>query len=71
MSLSIPRKYIYSNRIEWGNEQGQIHRIDGPAVEYLNGAKEWYVHSLSLVGFYPRSSLTLGNARQVDQREIS
>jgi len=26
----------------WRNEKGQIHRLDGPAVEYNNGDKEWY-----------------------------
>ena len=26
------------------NEQGQLHRTDGPAVEYANGDKEWWVN---------------------------
>jgi hypothetical protein len=26
----------------WRNEKRQIHRLDGPAVEYNNGDKEWY-----------------------------
>jgi len=30
-------KYYY-------NENGKIHRIDGPAVEYFNGRKEWCVN---------------------------
>ena len=28
----------------WYNEQGELHREDGPAVEYLNGTKEWYLN---------------------------
>lgn len=28
--------------IRWYNENGQLHRIDGPACEYKNGEKEWY-----------------------------
>jgi len=24
------------------NEKGQLHRLDGPAIEYWNGGKEWY-----------------------------
>jgi hypothetical protein len=24
---------------------GQRHRIDGPAIEHANGAKEWYLNN--------------------------
>jgi hypothetical protein len=33
------------NRV-WRNEAGQIHREDGPAVEYANGTKVWYINNL-------------------------
>ena len=26
----------------WYNAEGQLHRLDGPAIEYANGSKEWY-----------------------------
>ena len=26
----------------WINEEEQVHRGDGPAVEYSNGRREWY-----------------------------
>lgn len=26
----------------WLNEDGMLHRIDGPAVEENNGSKEWF-----------------------------
>lgn len=26
----------------WFNSEGKLHRIDGPAVEYANGSKEWF-----------------------------
>jgi hypothetical protein len=26
----------------WFNENGKLHRLDGPAVESANGSKEWY-----------------------------
>jgi hypothetical protein len=26
----------------WRNSAGQLHRTDGPAVEYANGSKEWW-----------------------------
>jgi hypothetical protein len=29
---------------EWRNPQGQRHRIDGPAVEYADGTKVWWLN---------------------------
>jgi hypothetical protein len=26
----------------WFNEEGEFHRLDGPAVVWVNGDKEWY-----------------------------
>jgi hypothetical protein len=37
----------YGN-IRWRNEIGQYHREDGPAREYVNGTKEWYVNDRHL-----------------------
>ncbi len=28
----------------WRNEKGQYHRTDGPAVEWTDGSKEWYLY---------------------------
>ena len=28
----------------WLNEAGEIHRVDGPAVEYASGSKHWYLN---------------------------
>ncbi len=33
-------------RIIYYNEQGQWHREDGPAVEYADGQKHWYINGL-------------------------
>ena len=30
------------------NEQGQLHRTDGPAVEWADGSKEWWVNGKCL-----------------------
>jgi hypothetical protein len=30
----------------WYNEQGELHREDGPAIEYANGIKKWYLNGL-------------------------
>ena len=29
---------------EYKNDLGQLHRTDGPAVEYNSGSKEWYIN---------------------------
>ena len=29
---------------EYRNESGQLHREDGPAIEYGSGHKEWYIN---------------------------
>jgi hypothetical protein len=26
----------------WLNKQKKLHRIDGPAIEWFNGTKQWY-----------------------------
>ena len=28
----------------WHNEQGQLHRTDGPALIWPNGTQRWYIH---------------------------
>jgi hypothetical protein len=32
---------VFKGTVEWRNSQGQLHRLDGPAVEYANGDHEW------------------------------
>ena len=34
---------VYDNRTEWYNKANQLHRLDGPAVEWSNGYKEWWI----------------------------
>ena len=29
---------------EYKNELGQLHRTDGPAVEFSNGGEAWYIN---------------------------
>ena len=29
---------------EYRNEKGELHRLDGPAVEFSNGNKWWYLN---------------------------
>ncbi len=32
---------IYGTKM-WRNAKGQLHRLDGPASEWVNGSKKWY-----------------------------
>ena len=36
-----PRNML--RRRKWINPDGVLHRVDGPAIEWEAGAKEWYV----------------------------
>jgi hypothetical protein len=45
MELSkIKLKRIFNNRIEYYNENGYLHREDGPAIEYNDGRKLYYIN---------------------------
>lgn len=37
---------IYNDRIEYRNERYQLHRMNGPAIEWNNGNKWWYQNGL-------------------------
>ena len=39
---SIKKEYLLHN--EWQNKAGLRHREDGPAVEKVDGSKEWYLN---------------------------
>ena len=30
----------------WKNKREKLHRLDGPAIEYVSGYKEWYQYGL-------------------------
>ena len=32
--------------IFWRNKSDRLHRLDGPAVEYSDGTKEWYCNGV-------------------------
>ena len=42
MSLSTPT--WFDGRTEWINEKGLLHRLDGPAIEWSDGSKEWWIN---------------------------
>lgn len=35
---------VYADRTEWLNSFGDFHRVDGPAIEYVDGGKFWYIN---------------------------
>ncbi len=37
-------KRTFNNRIEYHNDKEQLHRLDGPAIEYKNGTKKWIIN---------------------------
>ena len=37
-------KRLINDGAIWENSSGQFHRLDGPAVEYRDGLKEWWVN---------------------------
>ena len=37
-------KHVFDNRVEYRNDKNQLHREDGPAREYANGSKYWYIN---------------------------
>jgi len=30
----------------WRNAKGQLHRTDGPAIEFVNGDKQWFQNDI-------------------------
>ena len=40
--MKISKKVDEHGTIRYRNELGQLHREDGPAVEYSNGDKTWW-----------------------------
>ena len=43
---SVSRIDKNGNRM-WFNEKGEYHRENGPAVEYNNGGKCWYINGVA------------------------
>ena len=49
-----PEKDEYGD-LCWRNEKGEIHREDGPAIEYANGYKSWWVNGKFVKSGYTQS----------------
>lgn len=35
---------IFDGRTEWRNQDGKLHRLDGPAMEWEDGSRSWFVN---------------------------
>jgi len=35
---------VHSDRTVWKNEKGEVHRLNGPAIEYADGHKSWFLN---------------------------
>jgi len=35
---------VYKDKTAWNNSAGQLHREDGPAVEWKDGVKYWFIN---------------------------
>ena len=44
MSNDNPTFIDYNGSKFWKNKKNQLHRIGGPAAEYFDGSKSWYVN---------------------------
>ncbi len=37
----------FGKNIQYRNEHGNLHRLDGPANEFPDGTKDWYINGVS------------------------
>ena len=46
-------KQVCANgNVEYRNSKGERHRTDGPAIEWFDGTKEWFISGEPLVTMY-------------------
>ena len=45
--MKITKTVSRGGTIRYWNEKGYLHREDGPALEYINGNKLWYINGLN------------------------
>ena len=44
--MSVTREVSSHGTIIYRNSEGQIHREDGPAAEFVSGNKYWYLNDV-------------------------
>jgi hypothetical protein len=43
MENYVKREVDYQGNIRYYNSKSDLHRLDGPAIEWIDGDKEWWV----------------------------
>jgi hypothetical protein len=56
-------KKVYKNIIEYRNDKGQLHREDGPAREWSDGDKYWYINGQRHREDGPAVEYSVGNEK--------
>ena len=44
LNMSNTGIFVYPNGKKYYSVEGKLHRLDGPAVEYANGTKQWFIN---------------------------
>ena len=48
MKEQVYQVIVTEEKTEWRNAQGQLHRLDGPAVEWADGTKFWWQNGVRM-----------------------
>jgi hypothetical protein len=47
--------------VYWHNEDGECHRLDGPALERVDGVREWYINGIQVFTLMPNGITYFAN----------
>ena len=42
--IDVGETHISAGSTYWVNNDGALHRTDGPAIEYVDGTRKWYLN---------------------------
>ena len=43
-ALTLHREIDVDGTVRWYNADGKLHRVNGPAIEYTDGSKDWFLN---------------------------
>jgi hypothetical protein len=52
----------------WYNDKGEFHRLDGPAIEWIKGRKDWCINNKTIYSLGTDGSSHIG--KDVDMTDI-
>lgn len=47
-NFSFQTKIVTTNKVIFWLLNGEFHRLDGPAIEYPNGGRQWFIFNREL-----------------------